>query len=186
MKGYKATYNMKCETLTYEVGKTYLIDNMEMCSHGFHFCEDMIHTLNYYKHTKDFILLEVEALGEVETRGDKSVTNKLKILRVVPPEEYSEAMKKVVSIYEYDGRGNMISETYPSGNKYTYEYDEKDNMISKTYPNGERVTYEYDGRGNKISKTYPDGNKYTYEYDERGNKISKTYPDGKSWSITIA
>ena len=33
MKGYKAKYNMKCESLTYEVGKTYKISSMKMCNH---------------------------------------------------------------------------------------------------------------------------------------------------------
>ena len=28
--GYKATNNFKCETLTYEIGKTYEIDNIDI------------------------------------------------------------------------------------------------------------------------------------------------------------
>ena len=60
MKGYKATKNMKCLTLTYEVGKTYEISNTKMCSHGFHFCEKMEDTMGYYDFDKDFILLEID------------------------------------------------------------------------------------------------------------------------------
>ena len=67
MKGYKATKNMKCLDLTYEVGKTYSIDQLKICSHGFHFCREMKHVVDYYRPTEDFILLEVEALGEIQT-----------------------------------------------------------------------------------------------------------------------
>ena len=160
MKGYKATRNMKCRDFTYEVGKTYSIDRLEICNHGFHFCEKMEDVLNYYNYSEDFILLEVEALGEIETQGDKSATNKLKVLRIVPESEYTFKVNR----YEYDEKGNKISETTPNGYVFKYEYDEK---------------------GNKISETSPNGDVYKYEYDEKGNKISETTPSGDSWKITI-
>ena len=172
MKGYKATYNFKCRNQEYKVGKTYTADMMMMCSYGIHFCQNMKDVINYYYPTKDFILLEIDVLGNVETEDDKSVTDKIKVLRVIPPEEYTFLS------YKYDDRGNMISETTPDGDKYTYEYDDRGNMISMTYPDGSKYTFEYDDRNNKISMTYPYGRKYTYEYDDRGNKISETYPNG--------
>jgi len=40
MIAYKATYNLKCETITYEVGKTYTFNGkLIMCDQGFHFCK---------------------------------------------------------------------------------------------------------------------------------------------------
>jgi YD repeat-containing protein len=203
MIAYKATHDFKCFNQEYKVGKTYTSDRMEICKHGFHFCQKMDNVLNYYTPSSNFILLEIEILGKIETNGDKSVTDKLKVLRVIPFEGYTDSMKSRFPIYEYDERnnkisetylngnkvtfeyderGNMISETYPSGGKYTYEYDERSNMISKTYSSGCKYTYEYDERNNRISETYPNGNKYTYEYDERSNMISKTYPDGRKYT----
>jgi YD repeat-containing protein len=180
MIGYKATNNFKCRNQEYKIGKTYTSDKLNICQHGFHFCGKMDDTLNYYNPSKDFVLLEVEILGEVINDGDKSVTNKLKVIRIIPKEEYSVEMLKRFSTYDYDDRGNMISQTYPNGNKYTYEYDDRGNMISMTYPSGRKTTYEYDDRGNMISETYPDGRKWTYEYeyDDRGNMISETDSDG--------
>ena len=102
---------MKCRDLTYEVGKIYSINKLKICSHGFHFCREMKDVLNYYSHSEDFVLLEVEALGEVINDGDKSVTDKMKIIRVVPIEEYTFPINK----YEYDSFGNKISEIYPDG-----------------------------------------------------------------------
>ena len=207
MIAYKATYNYKCRNQTYAVGKTYTSDKIKICSCGMHYCNKMEDTLKYYDPTKDFILLEVEILGHVETKGDKSVTNKLKVLRVVPHDEYTDSMKSQFSVYEYDDHSNKISETYPCGSKLTFEYDDRGNQISMTnsygdktyfeyddrgnkisvtYPCGSKHTYEYDSSGNMISATYPDGDKYTYEYDDRGNMISKTYPDGNKYTFDVA
>lgn len=181
MIAYKATRNFKCFNQEYKVGKTYTSDRMRICKYGFHFCQKMDNVLNYYNPSSDFILLEVEILGKVETRGDKSVTDKLKVLRVIPFEEYTNSMKSQFPVYEYDERGNLISEIHPDGFKTTYEYDEKNNKIAATFPSGNKITYEYDERGNQIAITSSDGKKYTYEYDERNNQISGKNPKGVEW-----
>ena len=140
MKAYKATYNMKCETLTYEVGETYSITSMEMCKHGFHFCKEMKDVLVYYSYNENFVLMEVEILGTVEVEGTKGVTDKMRVVRIVPKEEYTFS----VPVCEYDERNNMISKTYPDGGKSTWEYDERNNRISETLPDGTawRITIE--------------------------------------------
>ena len=181
MKGYKATKNMKCRDLTYEVGKIYSINKLKICAYGFHFCQEMKDVLNYYPHTEDFVLLEVEALGKVINDGDKSVTDKMKIIRVVPIEEYTFPINK----YEYDSFGNKISYTNPNGSVYKWEYDSFGNKISYTNPNGSVYKWEYDSFGNMISKTTPSGDVYKWEYDSFGNKISYTSPSGNVWKITI-
>ena len=172
---------MKCISLTYEVGKTYSINNLKICSHGFHFCQKMENVLNYYDHSEDFVLLEVEALGEVINEKDKSVTDKIKILRVVPVEEYTFTIYK----YEYDSCGNKISETHPDGSFRKWEYDSRGNMISTTNSYGIVLKFEYDSYGNKISEIHPDGINWKWEYDSYGNKISETNPNGSVWKITI-
>ena len=204
MIAYKATRNFKCFNQEYKVGKTYTSDRMKICKHGFHFCQKMDNVLNYYEPSSDFILLEIEILGKVETWVDKSVTDKLKVLRVIPFEEYTDSMKSRFPVYEYDERGNLISEIHPDGFKTTYEYDEKNNKIAATFPSGtyeydergnqiaitssdgKKYTYEYDDRNNMISTTYPNGGKYIYEYDERNNQISSTHPNGKKFTYEYA
>ena len=187
MKAYKATNNFKCRNQSYEVGKTYASDKMKMCEYGIHFCNKMEDTLNYYDYDpKTFVLLEVEVMGKTDYKGDKGVTNKLKVLRVVPKEEYDGEFLGKIPACEWDGRGNMISETCPGGGKYTFEYDERNNRISKTCPDGYKYTFEYDGRNNIISVTYPGGGKHTFEYDERNNMISETCPDGGEYTYECA
>ena len=187
MKGYKATKNMKCLDLTYEIDKTYSINRLNICSHGFHFCQNMKDVLNYYNYDDNFVLLEVEALGETITQGDKTVTDCIKIIRVIPKEEYTFEIpipKPEIdhNIYEYDDLGNMISETHPDGRKYSWEYDDRNNGISKTFPSGNKWSWEYDDRNNRISETAPSGYKISWKYDDRNNKISVTYPDGSKYS----
>ena len=178
MKGYKATYNMKCQGLTYEVGKIYSIDKLKMCSIGFHFCKDMKDVLDYYSYNENFILLEVEALGKTITEDNKTVTDSLKVLRVVPKEEYTFK----IPVYEYDERNNMISKTTLSGNKWIWEYDERNNKISRTNSDGFKWTYGYDDNNNMIFRTTSNGFKLTWEYDEKNNKISQTDSDGSTWT----
>jgi YD repeat-containing protein len=143
MIAYKATNNFKCRNQEYKVGKTYTSDRMELCEHGFHFCQKMDDVLNYYEPSPGFILLEIQILGKIETNHDKSVTDKLKVLRVIPFEGYTDSMKSRFHTYEYDERDNLIFMTYPSDANWTYEYDERNNLISMTYPGGAKYTYEY-------------------------------------------
>jgi YD repeat-containing protein len=177
MKGYKATNNMKCLDLTYVVGKTYTIDKLEICSHGFHFCEVMEHVTDHYLPTEDFVLLEVEALGEIQTEDNKSATDKLKVIRVVPREEYTFDVYQ----YEYDSFGNKIRETNTYGHVHVYEYDSFGNKIKATDAVGNFWQYEYDSFGNKIKQTTPSGDVYQCEYDSFGNNIKLTTPSGDVW-----
>ncbi|MEI7758518.1 MAG: hypothetical protein WCI80_05730, partial [Bacteroidota bacterium] len=139
MTAYKATLNMKCLDFTYEVGKTYSISKLEICDTGFHYCPKMGDTLEYYDyHPINFILLEVEVLGNVETEDDKGATDKMKVLRIVPKEEYDEDMIKGINRWTYDDKGNKLSYTYYDGKGYidSWTYDDKGNKLSHTYHDG--------------------------------------------------
>ena len=86
MKGYKMMESdMTCKGFQYEIGKEYILEGeLEICKGGFHFCENPFDCLKYYDNIKgDKRLFLVEALGEVITEGDKSVTNKIKIIEEI-------------------------------------------------------------------------------------------------------
>jgi YD repeat-containing protein len=153
---------------------------MEMCDHGFHFCPVVRDVFNYYLYTKDIVVIEIEILGSVAILGDKGVTDKMKVLRVVPKEEYGAEAPTLV----YDERGNVVSENIRVCSKfenglYTYEYDERNNMTRKTLPNGVEWVYEYD-EGNRMTRQTCSnrGTECEYAYNERGNMISKTSSHG--------
>ena len=166
-KGYKATYNMKCRGLTYEVGKTYTIDNTKICSHGFHYCENMNHVLNYYGYKPEFILLEVEDIGNGIKYGDKTVTNKLKVIRIVPKEEYTFE----IPIIKYDSNNNEIHLKDSNGYESWAEYDSNNNRIHFKDSNGYESWAEYDSNNNRIHFKDSYGYEYWKEYDSNNNLI---------------
>jgi len=68
---YKAfDENMQCRGFQYEVGQTYTHDGrVEMCSSGFHACENPLDTLNYYPLIGSRFAI-VEYAGEVERKSE--------------------------------------------------------------------------------------------------------------------
>ena len=91
--GYKGfTHDMTCRGFQYEPGKTYEMDGViEPCERGFHFCRKMADVFNYYDE-KGCRYAEVEAVGKVVEYGDKSVTNKIRIIRELTWTEVLEVM----------------------------------------------------------------------------------------------
>ena len=83
MKGYKVfNSDWTCRGFQYKVGKTYEHEGeISPCNSGFHFCKRAVDCFNYYPFNSDNRVAEVKALGEIKTDGDKSVTNKIKIIR---------------------------------------------------------------------------------------------------------
>lgn len=89
IKGYKVfDSNWKCRGFQYEVGKTFEHNgNIEMCGKGFHFCQKASDCFNYYSFDSNNKVAEIEAIGLVETRDDKSVTDKIVIVREIEWQE---------------------------------------------------------------------------------------------------
>ena len=96
IKGYKVfnpdwTCNPNGKPFQYEVGKTYEEDVKPMvCDRGFHFCEKAADCFNFYKFNPKNKVAEVLALGEVDSDGVKSCTNKIQIVREIPWAELLE------------------------------------------------------------------------------------------------
>ena len=89
IKGYKVfESDWTCRGFQYEVGKTFKHDgNIEMCGAGFHFCRKASDCFNYYSFDSSNKVAEVEAIGLVETQGDKSVTDEIVIVREIEWQE---------------------------------------------------------------------------------------------------
>ena len=86
IKGYKVfNSDWTCKGFQYEVGKTFTHNgNIEMCGKGFHFCQKASNCFDYYKFDSKNKVAEVEAIGLVETNENKSVTDKITIIREIP------------------------------------------------------------------------------------------------------
>jgi len=89
IKGYKVfNPDWTCRGFQYEVGKTFKHNgNIEMCGSGFHFCRKASDCFNYYEFNSRNKVAEVEAVGLVETVGNKSVTDEIKIIREIEWQE---------------------------------------------------------------------------------------------------
>ena len=89
IKGYKVfNSDWTCRGFQYKVGETFTHNgNIEMCGKGFHFCQKASDCFNYYDFNSNNKVAEVEAIGLVETRGNKSVTDKITIVREVSWQE---------------------------------------------------------------------------------------------------
>ena len=83
MKGYKVfNPDWTCNDFQYKVGKTFEMEGeVIMCRRGFHFCKKATDCFEYYSFDSKNKVAEVEALGDVETEGNKSCTNKIHIIR---------------------------------------------------------------------------------------------------------
>jgi hypothetical protein len=84
MRGYKGfNKNMKCLDFQYEVGKTYEIDSVEICSKGFHFCENPLDVLDYYSildsDAKNQTFAEILAEKDITPKDKKRACSKITI-----------------------------------------------------------------------------------------------------------
>lgn len=152
IKGYKATYNYKCRDQHFEIGKVYELEGEPiMCVNGFHFCPNTSYVLWHCSYIpNDFKLLEVEALGDIVEEGGKSCTNKIKIIREVPMEEwdfYKDLPNGHCEIHYKDF----------DGSEYWNEYNEKGRIVHHKNSKGYESWIEYNEKGNEIYYKDSDG-----------------------------
>ena len=86
MKGYKVfNEDWTCRDKQYTC-PGYFEENIvpKVCEAGMHFCKIAVDCFNYYNFDPNYHVAEVEAVGEIDTNGKKSCTNKLKIIREIP------------------------------------------------------------------------------------------------------
>ena len=85
MKGYKVFHSdWTCRGYQYEVGKTYeILENPKCCEKGFHFCKKIIDCFHYYSFDPANKIVEIEAIGKIDTddTDSKCCTNKIIILK---------------------------------------------------------------------------------------------------------
>jgi len=94
VKGYKAfNKGLTCLDFQFELGKDFIKEGkLELCKNGFHFCKNLSDVYSYYAFdTENTVVCEIEAFGDVidEEDGDKSVTNGIRLLRILNAEQAS-------------------------------------------------------------------------------------------------
>ncbi len=150
MKGFKAfDKDLKCREFQYKVGKTYTLDgDLKLCGTGFHFCEKLENVYGYYERSGDTRICEIEAVGKVLTEGDKSATDKIKIVREIKGKELVAAVLKGTNSGNRNS-GNRNSGDYNSGD-YNSGYYNSGNRNSGDYNSGDYNSGDYNS-GNRNS-----------------------------------
>jgi len=194
--GFKLTNNMRCKTLTYEIGKEYSITNKEMCHHGFHYCSKLVDTLDYGEYDlENPIFIEVEDL-DPESNSDEwdiTVSDHIRVLRVVPKEELPDYIKfdSHGNLVEngrwkrsFDSNGNLLEFENANGFKSWRTYNDKNQQLTYQDAWGETWKYFYDSDGNQIECRYNKKGGWKSSYDSNGNELTYTRSDGFTRSFT--
>jgi len=187
MKGYALLHDTFYTNVKYETGKTYEIvfededGKIELYKQGFHFITKPEDSLFIQNFKKEFVLFEIEALGNIKFLGrsdamkflnyidavDLYVTDKIKINRIIPKNEYSSIFKN----YEFDENGDIILYSDRQGSKTGYKFDKNGVLCWRKKPYGEAEQFFYDDFGRLIKFTTYFGDKIKYEYNNKGQII---------------
>lgn len=89
-----------------------------------------------------------------------------------------EGIPRAVTLYEYDGNGNIIKVTSPEGYITNLEYDLADRLV-KIIEEDRVTTFEYDASGNLTKEIDCNGNSQKYEYDSLNRQIKVTDKENK-------
>lgn len=148
IKGYKVfNPDWTCRGFQYKVGETFVHNgNIEMCGSGFHFCRKASDCFSYYDFNSNNKVAEVEAIGLVETRGDKSVTDKIKIVREI------KWMELLTIVNEGNNCTGLCNSGYYNSGDYNSGYYNSGNHNSGYYNSG------YYNSGGRNSGYYNSGN----------------------------
>ena len=77
----------------YAVGETYEMEEVPIvCKRGFHFCARAADCFNYYGFDPKNKVAEIEALGDIDSDGSISCTNKIHIIREISWQELQQLM----------------------------------------------------------------------------------------------
>lgn len=123
VKGYKVfNEEWTCRDFQYEVGGTYEYKGDIRCGRGFHFCQKASDCFNYYSFNPNNKVAEVEALDLVATEGNKSVTNKIHIIREIPWMELLTIVNEGSNCTGLSNAGSSNEGDYNTGDKNTGGY----------------------------------------------------------------
>lgn len=194
--GYKVfnpdwTCSPNGNTFQYAVGGIYKEDVKPMVrAYGFHFCKNAADCFSYYPFNPENKVAEVLALGEVDTNGIKSCTNKIQILREIPWQELLELVNTGKGCTGRGNSGDKNSGNYNSGNEnsgsYNSGYYNSGDYNSGNYNSGDDNSgYSnsgHDNSGNRNSGDYNSGSRNSGDYnsghDNSGNYNSGHYNSG--------
>jgi len=118
VKGYKVfNPDWTCIDFQYTCPGTFEEDVIpKVCDRGFHFCEKASDCFEYYSFNPKNKVAEVIALGEVDSDGKKSCTNKIQIVREIPWDEVLRIVNTGKDCTGLCNTGNCNTGNWNTGN----------------------------------------------------------------------
>ena len=111
-----------------------------VCKRGFHFCERAVDCFNYYAFSPKNKVAEIEALGDIDSDGIKSCTNKIHIVREITWHELLDLVNTGNGCTGFGNSGNRNSGNWNSGNRNSGNLNSGDlnsgNLNSGDWNNG--------------------------------------------------
>ena len=160
----------------YAVGETYEMEEVPIvCERGFHFCERAVDCFNYYGFDPKNKVAEIEALGDIDSDGSKSCTNKIHIIREIP---WQEILDLVNAGNGCTGMGNSGNRN--SGNRNSGDWNSGD-WNSGDWNSGNRNSGDWNSgngnSGNRNSGNWNSGNRNSGDWNS-GDWNSCSYSSG--------
>lgn len=166
-RGWKGTdSNMRCRGFQFALGEVFQEDEMELCSTGFHFCQNLKDVLKYYDFRNgNARIFEVMAYGPVKSDEEKSVARVIKFEREVSRATALQLLGDTIKTdrgriifheYKLDGRSNRREEN---------AYDDRDRQTMH------KVTLISDEKPSVVETTVVE---HTYQYDDVAGTVTHT------------
>ena len=187
IKGYKVfNPDWTCRGFQYEVGKIFEEDVTPCtCDKGFHFCEKASDCFEYYQFNPENKVAEVIALGDVDTDGKKSCTNKIQIVREIPWDEVLRIVNEGKDCTGLCNTGDCNTGDWNTGNRNTGDWNTGDwntgNRNTGNRNTGNRNTGDCN-TGNRNTGNRNTGNRNTGDCNT-GNRNTGDWNTG-DWNKT--
>jgi hypothetical protein len=161
LKGYKGfSTGLKCRDYQFEVGKEHKHEgDIELCSKGFHFCENPMDVLGYYPLLNDGKLVEiaeVEASGNILTKEgeNKQCTDTLKVIAKLDLPMFVKA--SVDFIWQKAKKGNRLLRK-PHATSGNFAHSATSGNFAHSATSGERANSATSGYGAHSATSGNDG-----------------------------
>ena len=172
VRGYKVfNPDWTCRGFQYEVGKIFEESVKPICcDRGFHFCEKASDCFSYYPFNSENKVAEIIALGDVDSGGTKSCTNKIQIVREIPWDEVLRIVNIGKDCTGLCNTGNRNTGDWNTGNRNTGDWN-TGNSNTGDWNTGNRNT------GNRNTGNRNTGNRNTGDWNT-GNRNTGDWNTG--------
>ena len=143
----------------YEVGKTYEMEECPIvCKRGFHFCERAVDCFKYYDFDPKNKVAEIEALGDIDSDGIKSCTNKIHIVREITWHELLDLVNTGNECTGFGNSGNWNSGDWNSGDGNSGDWNSGNRNSGDGNSGDWNSGNQNSGDGNSGNQNSGDGN----------------------------